>query len=257
MGDSGRARGPAPCGQFVHHAHVRRRKHPQRWHLKKKDHQDFLKRLRKNIEPRKLSYLHCGEYGGRYRRPHYHTLLFGFAFEDQQFLKKSADGSRLYTSELLQRLWPQGHSTVGALTFESAAYVARYTTDKLNYEKEFAYEHIDVETGEVIPVQQEYLTASLKCGGPGQPGGIAGRWYQRFKGDAYPSDFVVLRGKQMKPPKYYDRLLALEDPVVRAEMKARREREALLRQGDSTTRRLRDRETVKLAQIQNLKRGLE
>lgn len=218
--------------------------------LIKKHHQDFLKRLRKKIEPKRISYLHCGEYGGKYRRPHYHTLLFGFAFEDQRFFKKSADGSNLYTSELLQRLWPQGHCTVGAVTFESAAYVARYTTDKLNFEKEFGYEYLDLDTGEVTAMQPEYLTMSLK-----RP--IGKEWYARFKGDAYPDDFVVLRGAKMKPPKYYDRLLELEDPEARALLKARREEEALLRQGDSTTRRLRDREAVKLAQIKNLKRGLE
>jgi len=52
-------------------------------------------------------------------------------------------------------------------------------------------------------------------------------------------------------------LLEIEDPEARAALKVRREEEALLRQGDSTTARLRVREEVKLAQIATLKRGIE
>lgn len=219
--------------------------------LVKKDFQDFAKRLRKKFKGRRISYFHCGEYGERTRRPHYHALLFGVDFPDKTLFKKSADGSAIYTSELLQRLWPQGFCTVGAVTFESAAYVARYVMKKITGDAaEKHYERIDPETGEVSHLLPEYTTMSLKPA-------IAKGWYEKFKSDAYPSDFLVLRGRKMKPPKYYDRLLELEDPVELERVKARREVEALLRQGDSTTERLRVRESVKLAQISNLKRNVE
>jgi len=218
--------------------------------LIKKDFQDFAKRLRKKAGC-KLSYYHCGEYGERTRRPHYHALLFGVDFPDKTPFKKSADGSDIYHSELLQRLWPQGFCTTGAVTFESAAYVARYVMKKITgAQAEKHYERIDEETGEVHRLLPEYTTMSLKPA-------IAKGWYERFKTDAYPSDFVVLRGRKMKPPKYYDRLLELEDPEARAALKVRREEEALLRQGDSTTARLKIREEVKLAQIASLKRGID
>lgn len=113
------------------------------------------------------------------------------------------------------------------------------------------YENTDPETGEIIQRVPEYTTMSLK------DGGIAGKWYERFKGDVYPSDSVVIRGREMKPPKYYDRLLELEDPAARAAIKERRMTAALLREGDSTTARLRVREKVKLAQVQQLKRATE
>lgn len=112
------------------------------------------------------------------------------------------------------------------------------------------YETVEPETGEIIQLQPEYTTMSLKPA-------IAKNWYAQFRSDVYPDDFAVIRGQKMKPPKYYDRLLELEDPEARAAIKVRREDEALLRQGDSTTARLRVREEVKLAQIANLKRGLE
>ena len=43
--------------------------------LKKKDIQDYFKRLRK-LEKTKIKYFVCGEYGGRTMRPHYHIILF-------------------------------------------------------------------------------------------------------------------------------------------------------------------------------------
>lgn len=43
--------------------------------LKKKDIQDYFKRLRK-LEKDKIKYFVCGEYGSRTFRPHYHIILF-------------------------------------------------------------------------------------------------------------------------------------------------------------------------------------
>ena len=40
-------------------------------------------------------------------------------------------GCKYYTSSDLQVLWPYGYSAIGDLTFESAAYVARYCTKKI------------------------------------------------------------------------------------------------------------------------------
>lgn len=177
---------------------------------------------------------------------------------DQEPFKRSSDGSMVYTSATLSRLWPAGFSTVGAVTFESAAYVARYVMKKITGKAAADhYETVEPTTGEVLRRLPEYTTMSKKCGGPGKPGGIGAAWYSTFKSDVYPSDFIVSRGEKMKPPKYYDRLHELEDELGHQAIKDRREVEALLRQGDSTTARLKVRETCKLAQIKNLKRGLD
>lgn len=209
-----------------------------------------MKRLRKHVG-KKLSYYHCGEYGERTRRPHYHALLFGFDFADKTLFKKSADGSNIFHSELLQRLWPAGFCTTGAVTFESAAYVARYVMKKITGEAATKhYQVIEPETGEVMNLLPEYTTMSLKPA-------IGKGWYERFSSDCYPSDQAIMRGKIMKPPKYYDRLHELEDPDAHAELKERRKAEALLRAGDSTPTRLLVREKVKRAQISTLKRGID
>lgn len=237
--------------------------------LIKKDFQDFAKRLRKAHAGRTIKYFHCGEYGERNKRPHYHALLFGVDFPDKEFFKTTPSGERLYTSETLQRLWPAGFCTAGDVTFESAAYVARYVVKKITGEQARTpvqarptglllrpYERL-TNDGEIVEVIPEYVTMSLKSHQPGQPGGIAASWYGKFKGDVYPHDEVILRGRAMKPPKFYDRLLEMEDPEARAVLTARRLVESAKREADQTTRRLQDREAVKLAQITNLKRGLE
>lgn len=234
--------------------------------LKKDDWQRFAKRLRKHFKGRKIKYFHCGEYGERTKRPHYHALLFGVDFCDKVAFKKSADGSTIYTSEILSRLWPAGFCTTGAVTFESAAYCARYVMKKITGKALDHAESVTIEElrmaftlrpyetvtadGEVIARVPEYTTMSLKPA-------IAAEWFKLWKSDVYPSDEVIMRGKPMKPPKFYDRLLELEDPAAREAIRERRTREAEKRQADSTTRRLRDREAVKLAQVKMLKRGVE
>lgn len=210
----------------------------------------FLKRLRKRRPARSVHYLMCGEYGEQKRRPHYHALLFGVRFPDQQPYGQSSDGSILYTSAELSDLWPGGFSTVGEITFESAAYVARYAMKKLSFYGERAYEHIDPETGEVSPLQAEYVRMSLKPA-------IAKNWFKEFKTDVYPSDEVILRGRPMKPPKYYDKLLEKDNPDELLRLKMLRLGDALERAHDSTTRRLAEREEVKIAQTKNLRRNLE
>lgn len=52
-------------------------------------------------------------------------ILFNHDFDDK-VLWSVRQGVRLYRSSLLEKLWPYGYSTIGDVTFESAAYVARY-----------------------------------------------------------------------------------------------------------------------------------
>lgn len=229
-----------------------------------------MKRLRRFCGKKKFSYFHCGEYGDLCRvcrlsrkrcnceayvpspgRPHYHALLFGHRFPDQLFYKKAADGSPLFTSATLQRLWPMGFSTVGALTFESAAYCARYVVKKMS--GPVAAEHYKItvpDTGEVFDREPEYVTMSLKPA-------IAKDWYGKFASDVYPDDFVVIRGKKMKPPKYYDRLLELADSGGMEEVKKNRNSYARTQKHNATPERLAVRKKVKLAQISNLRRDIE
>lgn len=81
--------------------------------LVKKDLQDFFKRLRKNITPKKIKYYACGEYGERFGRPHYHTIIFGIGCGDKNIIYKS---------------WELGFIKVGIVNKKSCRYVSKYIT---------------------------------------------------------------------------------------------------------------------------------
>lgn len=156
--------------------------------LHKEHLQKFFKRLRKSIEPVKIRYFACGEYGSQFSRPHYHAIVFNHCFDDAQLFSIRGK-TRLFVSNKLQRLWPFGYSTIGSVTFESAAYVARYVLKKVNGKlKDFYYDGL----------QPEFVVMSRRPG-------IAYDWIKQFKDDVYPNDFVVIRDNiKCKPPKYYD-----------------------------------------------------
>lgn len=223
---------------------------PKFGNLKVEHFQKFIKRFRKLIQPHKIRYYHCGEYGDKSQRPHYHALIFGYDFPDK-LLFKDTRGVRIYTSPTLEKLWPFGFSTVGAITFESAAYTARYVMKKIN--GPLAPNHYavtDKTTGEILNQNKpEYNTMSRRPG-------IAHDWYRKYKDDAYPSDFITIKGKKMQPPKYYDKLYEHDSPELMEKIKQCRELNAKDRRKDNTPERLKTKEICKKAQIKQLQRKL-
>jgi hypothetical protein len=91
----------------------------------------FMKRLRKKYG-KGIRFYMCGEYGDKLGRPHFHACLFGHDFADKKLWKTTDSKSKLYRSAELEKLWPYGFSSVGDVTFESAAYVARYIMKKVS-----------------------------------------------------------------------------------------------------------------------------
>lgn len=96
--------------------------------LVKADLQKFWKRLRKTGE--NIRYMACGEYGPRTLRPHYHAIVYNYWPDDAKIYKDNIVGDKLYTSEKLNKIWSKGYVIVGNVTYESAAYVARYVFKK-------------------------------------------------------------------------------------------------------------------------------
>lgn len=157
----------------------------------------FLKRYRKRYEPAKIRYYGVGEYGENTNRPHYHLLLFGHRLPDLR-LYKNTPGGALYESDQLNKIWGYGHCMVGALTFESAAYVARYSTKKLTgYAGQVEYKRRGI-----IP---PYAVMSRRPG-------IGAPFYAQFNADIFPADEVISRGHKVKPPRYYLKKLKDLDP---------------------------------------------
>lgn len=209
----------------------------------------FMKRLRKKYGS-DIRFFHCGEYGEKYGRPHYHAILFNMDFDDK-ILLKIVNGQRIYTSDALLSLWPYGFNTVGDVTFQSAAYVARYCLKKLTGpDSEKAYDRIHPVTGELVRVKPEYATMSRRPG-------IGTAWFKNYKRDVYPHDYVVHDGQKMRPPKFFDGLFEHDNPKEFGRLKGRRMSNARKHEWNNTSERLRVRETVKEAQISQLKRGLD
>lgn len=163
----------------------------------------------------------------------------------------------MYRSATLERLWPYGYSAVSDVTFESAAYVARYVMDKVTGEDAERvsdrtglshYERVNLVSGEVCLVKPEYVTMSRRPG-------IGADWYRKFKLDMYPSDFRIMRGMKMRPARFYDGKYDLENPEVFAQLKSARVRAVDVH--DNTPERLVVKEVCKLASIKLLKRSLE
>lgn len=218
-----------------------------------KDFQDFMKRLRKRVGSG-VRFFHCGEYGETTSRPHYHALLFNLDFHDKQEWKKR-DEFTYYSSPFLSEVWGKGHCTIGEVNFLTAAYVARYVLKKVTGPAaDNHYQNINVNTGEIFDLKPEYVTMSRRPG-------IGKLWYEKFKGDVYPSDEVIIDrgGKMVKipPPKYYDGLFELDDPESFEQLKFQRQEKAKSYSGAYTPERLAVREQLMTLKLQQLKRGYE
>lgn len=214
--------------------------------LVKQDHVKFMKRLRRKVGKR-ISFFLCGEYGETFARPHFHALIFGWWPKDAVPWKKSGDGSQLYTSVELEKIWGKGFCSVGAVTFESAAYVSRYVTKKVTGDQAKAhYVHVD-EDGVMCEVEPEYAVMSRRPA-------IGKGWVERFgESDVFRRDRVVSRGREAPVPRYYDKVLKGLDEA-RA-LKVKRKRMGAPRNvEDSTPARLAVREKVERARL-TLKKG--
>nr|QJB19082.1 MAG: replication initiator protein [Microvirus sp.] len=207
--------------------------------LNKRDIQLFFKRFRKRFGEG-IRYFQCGEYGSLHSRPHHHAIVFGFDFPDKVLLFEKR-GVKLFSSAILSELWPHGLSSIGDVTFESAAYVARYILKKINGEK--ADDHY-------VGRLPEYVTMSRRPG-------IAHDYYEQYGLDIYANDLVFIRDNVVaRPPRYYDRLYDLTNHSDFARICLRRRRCAV-NGPDNSFERLVVRERVQFLRSKQLTRSLD
>lgn len=187
-----------------------------------------------------IRYFACGEYGDQTQRPHYHLAVYGEDFaDDRHFYQTSKTGLTLWRSKRLAELWTYGDADIGELTFESAAYMARYITKKITGDK--AHEHykrIDADGNEywIVP---EFSVMSRRPG-------IGKNWIDKYRDSVYPHDRVILtRGDKRiptRPPRYYDNQLKDKNQAEYDLVKTNREKfakpavPARLRAGEAITR---------------------
>lgn len=173
----------------------------------------FFKRLRARYQyygKEKIKYFACGEYGDRTNRPHYHAVIFGpvgvhGADSERVEEEFSRSGGRQFSHSDFSSSWEFGLHRFSEVTFESAAYVARYILKKVSgVSAEDAY-------GDLRP---EFARMSK---------GLGADHFETWKSDIYPSDQVVFPGRgAFLPPAYYDRLLERADPKLFAKVKEAR-----------------------------------
>lgn len=106
--------------------------------LVKKDLQNFIKRLRKDLVSKfgkdfKIKYFSAGEYGDKMLRPHFHMIIFGYDFEDKIYAGETRSGKPFFFSKKLQDIWKHGLCTVQEANANTARYIALYhMKDKAN-----------------------------------------------------------------------------------------------------------------------------
>ena len=81
-----------------------------------------------------------------------------------------------------------------------------------------AYRVIDPETGEFFDRVREYNCMSRRPG-------IASGWFSQFSGSVYPHDYVVVGGRKMQPPRFYDSRYEIDHPddfeIIKSARRAR------------------------------------
>lgn len=195
----------------------------------KTDLQGFWKRLRYYINEKypqkKIQYLNVTEYGTKTYRPHAHAIVFGLPLDESKFIRRgnNSQGDPYYQSienlsskkedMTLDKIWGLGNVTIGEATFQSMAYVARYTLKKTKAQyDEWWYKSQGKE--------EEWISMSDKIG----------KWYyDKYKDDIYRSDTVPVldnHGNLQKPPRSFDRFYAKENPKGWKEVQRKRKKMA-------------------------------
>jgi hypothetical protein len=203
--------------------------------------QNFLKRLRELYTGPGLRFFGCGEYGEKSLRAHYHLLLLNSDFTDKRLVKSGSEYN-LYASATLSKLWPMGNHALGDVNFHSAAYVARYCMKKIDGPKATAHYN-----GRL----PEFITMSRRPG-------LGTGYFDKYQSEIINHDNIIVNGFASALPRFYDgkiEHLLPNDPTALytgfelLKIKRRRKLTWAMR-ADNTNARLRVREVVQMAKLQ-------
>lgn len=144
----------------------------------------FIKRLRKAVNPVKVRYYACGEYGSKGKRPHYHLVIFGYDFPDRIEYRRDKKGFMMCRSPLLEKLWPFGISSVLPANMTTFGYVTK-------------------DMQKLIPVSDDRLPPFIRMSS--HPGIGANGWSRSLTDGKLWHD-----GKSIPLPRYYKKLAERE-----------------------------------------------
>lgn len=207
--------------------------------LDPKDLQDFIKRLRYYCDYHGLPPIRTyqvGEYGSQFKRPHYHLILFGFSPPDGDIkeIGRNKRKAMLHSSSIIEQCWSfparrdmldvrsgsliragdhslAGRVQVDRMTWEAAAYCARYCVKKLGKREDDFYK-----VNNIVPEFQRMSNRPA----------IGAQYYDDNKERIYKSDRISIPvadgARQVMPPRYYDKLFDAEYPDQMAAVKQQR-----------------------------------
>lgn len=167
--------------------------------LKKKDLQNFFKRLRKRVTP--LRYFACGEYGEQYtERAHYHAIVYGM--------------NKAKAQKILPEVWTLGSTDSGHCEEDSIRYVAGYIDKKWMEGDQKHTEYM----GKTPPFQLQ----SQKIGAK----------YLWENQDTIIANGLTFRGNPQGIPRYYLEKLKLWRPGTVDSYWLKRDQERIARESD-------------------------
>lgn len=164
--------------------------------LVKRDLQLFFKRLRKNLNHRRIKYFACGEYGTKTFRPHYHAILFGVGLSKND--KQSVMDSWRFCDWNNRTI---KNKSFGLAEVDSIRYVAQYIDKK--YSGDLAYE--EYESKFRTPVFR-----LLSCG-------LGANYCDRVSSQLAENGYITLNGIKHSIPRYYLKRMELNAKDINAD----------------------------------------
>lgn len=140
----------------------------------------FVRELKRNMD---IMIFGCGEYGGKFGRPHYHLILFS---------------NHDIHSEEYQKHWSFGHIDVGECTPASIAYVCKYSVKKVLGPAAHSYY---ADRG-IIPEFGIF---------PKRPA-MGRKWLEDNLQHIISNNFVYYNNSKRRIPRYYKKILAALKP---------------------------------------------
>jgi hypothetical protein len=154
-----------------------------------KDHQDYVKRLRKHHKGKPIKYFTVGEYGEKTNRPHFHSIIFNT------------------TPEAIEKSWTKGHIHVGTVQDQSVYYTLKYALKRAG------------KINKSDPWDDRSLEKALMSRGLGQ-NFLTDNMVKYYKDD--PSRPITLPGNKKLPlPRYYrDKVFTTKEKAIRNKLLA-------------------------------------
>lgn len=207
--------------------------------------QAFHKRLHNRLLSSRgegIRYYGCGEYGDLSKRPHYHSIVFGFDFPDKLIYARG-ERYNVYQSKMLDEVWGMGACKIGEVNFETAAYVARYCMKKVDGAKRDKGHYLVYDADGLVHERvPEFAHMSRRPG-------IGTSYFEKFGHEIKTHDSIIVSGKEVPSIRYYDLKIEKEDASKMELIKRKRRAKAKWLERQIDRRRVKEKlrgQTLKL-----------